>query len=123
MTARALDSRASLGSDMERDVFPDYRYRESSEYLASWSVVRTVRVVVGRLGSIVRLTANELGIVVDDDTIEKAWRRFVGEVAQRKDAPWLALDVGPTRRHEIDDGLNAPEDEDWSEPVESPGAD
>jgi hypothetical protein len=75
---------------------------------------RTVRVIVGQLGSLVRMRASELGIFVEGYTREEAWRKFLEQVRIRDDAAWLRFDVGPTRREEIEKGLDIPEDEDWS---------
>ncbi|UCE61090.1 MAG: hypothetical protein JSU63_04935 [Phycisphaerales bacterium] len=118
-----LDSRSSLGSDINRRGPTPDPYVERSVCPAGFVVVRTVRVVVGRLGRLFRLSAQELGVVVDAETFESAWVEFLRVIRDRADAPWLTFDVGPTRREEITRGLDAPEDEDWAEPLENPGVD
>ena len=92
-------------------------YPEGSWCITECFSIRTVRVVLGRLGSTVRLSAHDLGVVVDGDTIEQAWDHFLRAVGGRDDAAWLMFDVGPTRPEEVDAGIDASEDEDWSEPV------
>jgi hypothetical protein len=73
-----------------------------------------VRVIVGLLGPVVRMTASALDVFVEGDTREEAWRKFLEQVRIGDDAAWLRFDVGPTRREEIERGLDIPEDEDWS---------
>jgi hypothetical protein len=80
--------------------------------------IQTVRVIVGKLGSLVRMSAHELDMVVEGETRDEAWREFLQAVGKRDDGAWLTFDVGPTRPEEIAEGLNVPEDEDWAEPVE-----
>jgi len=80
---------------------------------------QTIRVILGQLGGLVRMSAPEIGIVAEGSRPEEAWAKFLQEVRKRDDSAWLSFDVGPTRQEEIAEGLNAPEDEDWSEPVES----
>jgi hypothetical protein len=80
---------------------------------------QTVRVIVGKLGQFVRMSAPELDIVVDGATAEEARKYFREEVAKRGHGVWLRFDVGPTRREEIEKGLDAPEDEDWPEPTDN----
>ena len=121
MIARNLDSRASLGSDLERRASSRDEYVETSTYVGDCFAVRTIRVVLGRLGDMFRFSAQELDIVAEGDSIEEAWDAFLGAVGQRDDAAWLTFDVGPTRPHEVDDGLDASEDEDWAEPYGGTG--
>jgi hypothetical protein len=92
-------------------------YMETSRWVDRCFPVRTIRVILGRLGSAFRLSAPELDIVVDGDTIAGAWHSFLEAVRGRDDTAWLAFDVGPTRRDEVEQGLDAPDDEDWAEPV------
>ena len=75
---------------------------------------RTVRVVVGQLGNLVRMTVPELDISTEGNSRKEAWRKFLEQVGKREDSAWLQFDVGPTRREEIEKGLDIPEDEDWS---------
>ncbi|MHC4475688.1 MAG: hypothetical protein ACYTEL_08580 [Planctomycetota bacterium] len=81
----------------------------------------TVRVIVGRLGSMVRMSAPQLDIVVDGATEQEARKAFLQEASKRQDSAWLRFDVGPTKAEEVSEGLNAPEDEDWPEPDDSEG--
>ncbi|MBW1995723.1 MAG: hypothetical protein JRI77_14960 [Deltaproteobacteria bacterium] len=117
MTLADLDSRTLLGTDIEYSDYPD----SPSDIEASivYPSKQTVRVIVGRFGQFVRMSAPELGIVVEGSDQEEAWANFLGEIRKRDDGSWLTFDVGPTRDQEIAQGLNAPEDEDWSEPVGS----
>jgi len=109
-----LDSRASLGSDIHRGGKTRTEPVEESTYIGECRAIRVVRVILGRLGDCVRISAPDLDIVVDDADIESGWTRFLASVRARPDAGWLAFDVGPTRPEELDAGLDAPEDEDWS---------
>jgi len=86
-----------------------------------WKTVRNVRVIVGRLGGMYRLSAPDIDTFVDGSSFEEAWLEFLVATSARPDAAWLQFDVGPTRREEIEAALDAPEDEDCNEPVD-PGA-
>jgi len=112
MIAQSFDSRSSLGTDVFRPWARDAA-RETSHVFA-----RVIRVVIGRLGSIVRLSAADLDIVADGATWEEAWGEFVGAVRQRDDVSWLSFDVGPLRPNEVESALDAPEDESWAEPAD-----
>jgi hypothetical protein len=57
-----------------------------------------------------------LDTVVDGADFAEAWGKFVEQLRCRKDADWLTFDVGPTRHPEIEEGLDAPEDENWGAP-------
>lgn len=81
---------------------------------------QTVRVILGKFGEVVRLSAPKIDIVVEGQNPDDAWAKFLAEISKREDSASLSFDIGPTRQKEIAEGLNAPEDEDWSEPVESP---
>jgi hypothetical protein len=84
---------------------------------------QTIRVILGQLGRLVRMSAPEINIVAEGSSPEQAWAKFLEEINKRFEpdvSAWLIFDVGPTRHEEIAEGLNAPEDEDWSEPVKSP---
>ncbi len=127
-----LDSRSSLGSDVERLSAPvsspgrwreDQPYLETSSVWEQWATARTVRVVLGHWGEGFRLSASELSIVVDGSSIEDVWAAFLASVRQRADVTSLTFDVGPLRPDEIAAALDAPEDEDWAEPVQDEGAD
>ena len=76
---------------------------------------RTVRVILGRFGKVVRLSAPEIDVVTEGQSPDDAWAKFLGEISKREDSASLSVDVGPTRRDEIIQGLNTPEDEDWDE--------
>jgi hypothetical protein len=95
------------------------RYSETSSWAFETFATQTVRVVVGKLGPVVRLSAVELGIVAEAESLESAWCRFLDQVREHPNYEWLMFDLSPTRREEIDRGLDAPEDEDWAEPVDS----
>jgi len=120
---RNLDSRESLGSDIHRGTpqRPLETSFEASTYTGDCRVIRFVRVVVGYLGDVVRVSAAELGIVADGHSVESGWDAFLDMVSLRSDASWLAFDVGPTRTHEVDGGLDAEEDEDWSQSIVESG--
>ena len=123
MVRQTLDSRISLGSDIERRGPNRDPYPETSQWVVEMAPIRTVRVVVGRLGGVIRMSASDIDIFVEQDSIESAWTGFLEAVQSRDDAAWLAFDVGPTRPEEIEEGLNAQEDEDWSQPIGGMGAD
>ncbi len=123
MTPTVLDSRAGLGSDVNRDVPRRNRYVESSACATEFFAVKTVRVVLGRLGPVFRFSAHDLGIVVDGQTIAQAWDSFLSAARDRDDTAWLMFDVGPTRPEEVEQGLDAPEFEDWAEPAPDEEAD
>jgi hypothetical protein len=118
-----LDSRSSLGSDVNRMVSQAWQrecarpvLREVSALSAASVELRQVRVIVARLGPCVRVSAPALDIVADGRSFEGAWRSFLDCVSKRSDSPWLAFDVGKTRRDEIADGLDADADEIWAQP-------
>jgi len=75
---------------------------------------RMVRVILGQFGGVVRLSAPEIGVVTEGQNQDDAWEKFLDEIGKRKDSTSLFFDVGPTRRDEIIQGLNATEHEDWS---------
>lgn len=79
---------------------------------------QTVRVILGRFGQVVRLSAPEIGVVAEGQDPDDAWTKFLVEVSKREDSASLSFDVGPTRTGEIAAGLDAPEDEDWAELAE-----
>jgi len=116
MTLTELDSRTLLGTDIEYSHYPDSPsgIEGSILYLRR----QTVRVILGELGDTVRMSAPELDVVAEGSNRVEAWTKFLKEIRKRDDSAWLTFDVGPTRREEIAQGLNAPEDEDWSELVE-----
>jgi hypothetical protein len=80
--------------------------------------VADVRVVISYFQNIVRMSAPQLDIFVEGSDQTKALERFFEEVSKRDDKDCLSFDIGPTRREEIEYGLDAPDDEDWSEPVD-----
>ena len=122
MSPNILDSRMGLGSDIERRA-PKRRSPESTTSFVEMIPIRTVRVVVGHLGSAIRMSAPEIGVFVERDTIQGTWAAFLDAVRDRDDAGWLAFDVGPTRPEEIEEGLDAPEDEEWAQLFGETGAD
>jgi hypothetical protein len=115
MSLLELDSRNPFGTDIE-----GARYADSpsdTDFYMLYPRKRTIRVILGQLGDMTRMSAPELDIVVDGSDRGQAWARFLDQIRGREDGAWLAFDVGPTRPDEIAEGLNAPEDEDWSEPA------
>lgn len=76
---------------------------------------RPIRVILGRFGQIYKMSAPQKDVVTEGQSPYEAWAKFLVEISKRKDASLLIFDVGPTRRDEIVQGLNAPEDEDWDE--------
>ena len=123
MTVSALDSRLGLGTAQVRAAPAKPEYVETSSYLAGYFAVRTVRVVLGRLGDVFRFSAPELDIVVDAGAMAGAWEAFLDRVSVRQDAAWLSFDVGPLRTAELLTALDAPEDEDWADPADRVGVD
>lgn len=79
---------------------------------------KTIRVISGMFGKFVRMSAPEIGIIADGSTVEEAWTVFLKEAQKINETDWLAFDIGPTRPEEIADGLNIPENEDWSAPLQ-----
>jgi hypothetical protein len=123
MQLAELDSRTSLGSDVDRfhsqtwqRAYAHPALCETSALSAGAIELAQVRVIVARLGPCVRLFAPALDIVVDGVSFECAWRSFLDRTSERDDSPWLAFDVGPTRCDEIAEGLNVDPDEVWAEP-------
>jgi hypothetical protein len=117
MTLAELDSRTFLGTDIEYSHYPDRPPGIEASIL--YPPRQTVRVILGELGNIVRMSAFELNIVTEGSNRVEAWAKFLQEIKKRDDSAWLTFDVGPTRPEEIVEGLNAPEYEDWSEAVDS----
>ena len=116
MTLAELDSRTFLGTDIKYSHYPD---RPSSiEVSIIYPPRQKVRVILGELGDIVRMSAPELNIVTEGSNRVETWAKFLEKIRKRDDSAWLTFDVGPTRPEEITEGLNAPEDEDWSEVVD-----
>ena len=116
MSLAGLDSRTFLGTDIEYSRYPDTP--SGVEASMVYPARHKVRVVLGQLGQCVRMSAPELDIVAEGSDREEAWTKFLEAIRARDDSAWLRFDVGPTRAEEIDQGLDAPEDEDWSDPVE-----
>lgn len=110
-----LDSRRPLGTDIEGVPYGDSP--RNASFYTLYPRKQTVRVIVGQFGDIVRMSAPELDIVVDGTGQGQALARFGEEIRKRQDSTWLAFDFGPSRPEEIAEGLNAPENEDWSEPT------
>lgn len=123
MTISAYDSRLGLGTDQLRVAPAEETYVESSSYLVNYFALRTVRVVLGRVGNVFRFSAPALDILVDANEVSKGWEGFLALASTRPDAAWLTFDVGPLRKEEVLAALNAPEDEDWSEPIDESGSD
>jgi hypothetical protein len=119
MILTALDSRTFLGTDIEYSHYPDSP--SSVEASILYPPRQTVRVILAELDQFVRMSAPELDIVTEGTNRQEAWSKFLEEITRRfepGESAWLRFDVGPTRPEEIAEGLNAPEDENWSEMVE-----
>jgi len=116
MTLIGLDSRSSLGTDIDCSRYPG----EPNSGCILYPERHTVRVILGHFGRILRMSAPEIDLVVEANTRDEAWAKFLAEARSRQDAAWLTFDVGPTRREEIAEGLNAPEDEDWVQVICDP---
>lgn len=116
MNLAGLDSRVAFGTDIEPSNYPDRPSRVERSIL--YPPRQTVRVILGELGDIVRMSAPELNIVTEGSNRVEAWSKFLEEIRRRDDSAWLTFDVGPTRAEEIAEGLNAPEDEYWSGQVD-----
>jgi hypothetical protein len=120
MSLANLDSRIGYGTDIERLIYPLIPGSiETPVSISLYPLKQDIRVIVGQLGHTVRMSAPDLDIVVEGANREQAWTNFLEEIKKREDSAWLSFDVGPTRREEIQEGLNAPEDEDWSEVINS----
>lgn len=120
MTLAELDSRTFLGTDIEYSHYPNRPLGIEASIL--YPPRQTVRVILGELGNIVRMSSFELNIVTEGSNRVEAWARFLMEINSRfkpDESAWFRFDVGPTRPEEIAEGLNAPEYEDWSEAVDS----
>ena len=116
MTLTCLHSRAALGSDIVRakcDVSNEFE--ETSSLGGQWIEMQQVRVVLGKWGDLVRLSAPELDMTTDGIDFNEAWDKFLHLVTQLQNSSWLTFDVGPLRDNEISEALNAPEDERWNE--------
>jgi len=118
MDLTLLDSRAALGTDRVTSRRGGSAWSELTT-ARHFSTVqpRVVRVIIGRLGESVRLSAPALGIVVDAADSHKAWEEFLASVTGLPGREWLSFDLGPTRAEEICEGLDAPEDEVWKDSV------
>jgi len=80
-----------------------------------------VRVIIGRFGQAYKISAPKIDIVTEGRNPDEAWANFLVEISKREDSASLSFDIGPTRLEEIEEGLNAPEDEDWSETIDDEG--
>jgi len=119
MNLAGLDSRALSGTDIKYSPYPDSPLGVEASIL--YPPKQTVRVILGELGDIVRMSAPDLDIVTEGSNRQEAWSKFLEEITRRfepDESAWLRFDVGPTRPKEIAEGLNVPEDEDWSEVVD-----
>lgn len=113
MTLLELDSRSLCGTDIGHSNYLDYP--TDIDICTVYPPRQKVRVILGKFGAIFRMSAPELNIVTEGSNREEVWTKFLEETRKREDSAWLVFDVGPTRREEIEQGLNAPEDENWSE--------
>ena len=114
-----LDSRASLGSDIECSNYASLSsLKRVSGLGGTWFDIRQVRVIVGKWGHSVRMSAPDLDIAVEGANFEEAWGNFLEEARSHPDSSWLTFDVGYTRPEEVSEGLDAPEDEQWNQTAE-----
>lgn len=119
MSLASLDSRVDFGTDLQRSSYPKApTIIETSAVAKSYPCMRRVRVILAELGPVTRMSAPDLDIVTEGSNRVETWAKFLEEIRKRDDSAWLTFDVGPTRPEEITEGLNAPEDEDWSEVVD-----
>jgi hypothetical protein len=80
----------------------------------SYPTQRKVRVIIGFLGPMIRLSAKDLNLMVEGTNFIEAWSSFRELVYKREDSPFLTFDVDRLRPEEISQALDVPEDEDWS---------
>ena len=78
---------------------------------------KRIRVILSSFGKSFRMSAPEIDIIVEGATANEAWTEFLKEARKLNKTNWLEFDIGPTRPEEISEGLNASENEDWSETV------
>jgi len=115
MNLAELDSRERQGTDINHHTYPTRINKETT----TWPCVRRIRVIIGKLGSVERLSAPELDIMAEGADFSEAWNSFLDLVRKREDCSWLTFDLGYTRPSEIAEGLDIPEDEDWAEQADS----
>lgn len=112
MSLAELDSRTLSGTDIGHSHYMDSP--AGVEGCTLYPPRQQVRVILGKLGGTFRMSAPNLDIVAEGSSRDEAWARFLDEIRNREDSAWLMFDVGPTRKEEVAEGLDAPEDEDWS---------
>lgn len=118
MSTVCFDSRGVRGTDIERRATPESSLSKESEETdlgSAWFKTRTIRVVVGRLGPKVRLSAAELDVVVDGETLDEAWATFLGEARGLPQTVGAMFDLGTLTEEEIAAAIDAPEDESWAD--------
>ena len=116
----SLDSRLG-GTDIGFGIDtkdPVYETSETDKITSAptiaYPALRKVRVIIGKLGPTIRLSAIDLNLIADGQNFFDAWANLCALIKNREDRQYLRFDVGPLRREEIDRALDAPEDEDWS---------
>ena len=116
-----LDSRVVDGTDYgfgietKEAIYQDIATNAiTSTPAISYPTQRKVRVIIGKLGPMIRLSATDLNLMVEGPNFIEAWLSFRDLVDEREDSPFLTFDVGRLRLGEINLALDAPEDEDWS---------
>jgi hypothetical protein len=115
MNLTYLDSRTDLGTDLI-SLFGLSRWSDAlKEFVVIYPPNKHIRVIIGKLGSTIRISAPSLNITIDGTTQQEVWEKFLNVIKRRDDSAWLTFDVGPTRAEEIQEGLDAPEDEEWPE--------
>ncbi len=119
MNLTYLDSRTNLGTDLISLLGLSCWSDTLKEFVAIYPSNKHIRVIIGNLGSTIRMSAPSLNITVDGTTQQEVWEKFLNVIKNRDDSAWLTFDVGPTRAEEIQEGLDAPEDEEWSDMSEN----
>lgn len=115
MSILRMDSRSTMGTDIRPVSYP--RIPEAEAYylkLSSYPCIKTIRVILGSIGSMKRLSAPELDLFVDGVSYDETWTQFIQLVAARSDASFFSFDVSHLRVEEMLEALDAPEDEDWT---------
>lgn len=116
MSLMQLDSRNLLGTDTEYSNYRDYP--ADIDGCSRYPTTRRIRIIIGRLNNIIRMSAPAIDIVAEGTNQNEAWINFLCEAKKCEDSDWFIFDIGPTKREEIEEGLNVSEDEDWSEAIE-----
>lgn len=115
MSTLCFDSRGVQGTDIDVRATRESSLPEETDLGSGWLEMRTIRVVVGRLGPMIRLSAAELDVVVDGESLDEAWAAFLGEARALPKTVGAMFDLGTLTEKEIAAALDAPEDESWAD--------